>query len=312
MDLLSDILATMKLTGTLYFRTSFTTPWSIKVPAFEAVSRFHYAHRGRCLVRVEGAPDAVPLEQGDLVIIPRGASHTLYCTPETETLAMTLDDVIQRSGYDGNGTLVYGEFGTNHETQLVCGHLSFDQSVDHPVLNALPSHIHIRQYGETTGAWLESTLSVIGAEAGRGHLGGDLIATKLSEIIYAQALRAFLGSDQAARPVLEAFSDPGITRALEAIHAKPDHPWSLENLAETARLSRSSLAARFQQSLTMSPMAYVTLWRLQIARRLLADTTLSIIEIAERSGYGSEAAFGRVFKRYFNVAPATFRREMRA
>ncbi|MBL6600831.1 MAG: AraC family transcriptional regulator [Alphaproteobacteria bacterium] len=312
MDLLSDILATMKLTGTLYFRTSFTTPWSIKVPAFEAVSRFHYAHRGRCLVRVEGAPDPVPLEQGDLVIIPRGASHTLYCTPETETLAMTLDDVIQRSGYDGNGTLVYGEFGTNHETQLVCGHLSFDQSVDHPVLNALPSHIHIRQYGETTGAWLESTLSVIGAEAGRGHLGGDLIATKLSEIIYAQALRAFLGSDQAARPVLEAFSDPGITRALEAIHAKPDHPWSLENLAETARLSRSSLAARFQQSLTMSPMAYVTLWRLQIARRLLADTTLSIIEIAERSGYGSEAAFGRVFKRYFNVAPATFRREMRA
>jgi transcriptional regulator GlxA family with amidase domain len=62
----------------------------------------------------------------------------------------------------------------------------------------------------------------------------------------------------------------------------------------------------------MSPIAYVTLWRLQITRRLLADTTLSIIEIAERSGYGSEAAFGRVFKRYFNVAPATFRREMRA
>ena len=225
-DILSDILALLKLTGTLYFRTSFTAPWSIKVPSFESVSRFHYAHQGRCFVRVEGAAKPVFLEQGDLIIITRGASHTLYCTPETENLALELDDVIARSGYDGSGTLVYGNFGTNHETQLVCGHLSFDRKVDHPVLQALPTHIHIRRYGEVAGPWLESTLSVIGAEAGRGNFGGDLIATKLSEIIYAQALRTYLTADGAEKPVLDAFRDPSVARALEAIHAKPDHPWS--------------------------------------------------------------------------------------
>ena len=37
MDLLSDILAVMKLRGTLYFRTAFTAPWGIEVPPYENV-----------------------------------------------------------------------------------------------------------------------------------------------------------------------------------------------------------------------------------------------------------------------------------
>ena len=52
MDLLSEILSHMRLAGTLYFRTSFTSPWSIRVPAFEKAARFHFAHKGRCFVRV--------------------------------------------------------------------------------------------------------------------------------------------------------------------------------------------------------------------------------------------------------------------
>ena len=98
MDLLSDILSQLKLTGTLYFRTSFTSPWSIRVPSFEKVSRFHFAHRGRCLVRVEADKDPVLLEQGDLIIITRGAAHTLFCDPSTENPALLLDQVVEESG----------------------------------------------------------------------------------------------------------------------------------------------------------------------------------------------------------------------
>ena len=83
MDLLSDILSCLKMSGTLYFRTSFTSPWSIRVPSFENVARFHFAHKGRCLVRIEQEKVPVLLEQGDLLIIMRGAAHTLYCDPET-------------------------------------------------------------------------------------------------------------------------------------------------------------------------------------------------------------------------------------
>ena len=126
MDLLSDILSQLRLSGTLYFRTSFTSPWSIQVPAYSDVARFHFAWKGRCLVRVADAFSPVMLEQGDLIIIPRGATHTLYCDPKTEREAVQLDQVIERSGFDGRGALVYGEPGTDHETQLVCGHFAFE------------------------------------------------------------------------------------------------------------------------------------------------------------------------------------------
>jgi len=311
MDLLSDILSHMRLSGTLYFRTSFTSPWSIRVPAFHNVARFHFAHRGRCLVRISPDKDAVLLEQGDLIIIMRGATHTLFCDPITENQAVLLDRVVQESGFDGHGTLVYGEFGTNHETQLVCGHFAFDNEASHPLINALPDHIHIRNYGETAGGWMDATLRVIGAEAGRETMGSHLIAHKLSEIIFAQALRAYLVSHGADRPVLAGFADPAIARTLEAIHRDPSQPWTLDRLAALAGLSRTAFANRFSDRMATTPLGYITRWRLQIARKLLAESDLPIIEIAERTGYRSEAAFGRLFKKHFDTAPAAYRRRNR-
>lgn len=312
MDLLSDILSRLKLSGTLYFRTSFTSPWSVRVPPFENVSRFHLAHRGRCFVRVKDSPQPVLLEQGNLIIITAGAEHTLYCDPKTENLAVELDDVVQMSGFSGSGTLVYGAHGTNHETQLVCGHFAFDDSASHPLINALPPYIHIRNYGETAGSWMEHTLKVIGAEACRDDMGSDLIGLKLSEIIFAQALRTYLGAEGADKPVFAGFSDPNIARALKAIHADPAHVWTLEKLAAIAGMSRTSFVTKFSKCMSTTPLNYVTQWRMQIAKQLLADTSAAIIEIAGDVGYQSEAAFGRVFKKHFSVAPATYRRELRA
>ncbi len=311
MDLLSDILSSLKLSGTLYFRTSFTSPWSVKVPAFENVSRFHFAHKGRCLVRIDPQAPPVHLEQGDLVIIPRGAAHTLYCDPETENLAVTLDRVVEQSGFTGKGALIYGEPGSHHETQLVCGHFSFDANASHLLLDALPDHIHIENYGEAAGRWMESTLRVIGTEAGRAQMGGDLIALKLSEIIFAQALRAYLNGDGAARPVMAGFADPQIARALTAIHADPAHNWTLEELARIAGMSRTSFATRFSSRMTVTPLGYITHWRMQLAQQKLAHSSEPIIHVAESVGYGSEAAFSRAFKKHCDFAPATFRRQMR-
>lgn len=309
MDLLSDILSHLKLTGTLYFRTSFTSPWSIKVPPFENVARFHFSHRGRCFVRVAGNADPVLLEQGDLIIITAGAGHTLYCDPKTEDMAVKLDEVVQQSGFTGTGTLVYGDYGTNHETQLVCGHFNFDQDAHHPLINALPPHIHIKNYGETAGSWMEATLKVIGAEACRDDMGSDLIGLKMSEIIFAQALRSYLNSDGADTPVLAGFCDPPIARVLQAVHQDPGFAWNLEELTGIAGMSRTSFVNRFSERMSTTPLNYITRWRMQVARQLLAETAAPIIDVAERAGYNSEAAFGRVFKKHFDIAPAAYRRQ---
>ena len=310
MDALSDILSRMRLKGTLYFRTSFTQPWGVKVPSHQNVARYHFAHKGRCLVRVEGEAEPVHMEQGDLIIIPRGAAHTLYCDPKTEVDALPLDEVIEKSGFQGSGTLVYGEYGTSHETQLVCGHFAFNDHARHPLIDALPPIIVVRNYGEASGKWMENTLKIIGAEAGRAGIGNDLVALKLSEIIFAQALRAYLTDEGADKSVIAGFANPQIGRALSAIHEAPSYAWSLEELSDIARMSRTSFVNSFSQLMATTPMGYITQWRMQIARQMLADTSSSIIEIAESTGYQSEAAFGRTFKKMIGTAPATYRRQV--
>ena len=312
MDLLSDILSVMELSGTLYFRTSFTSPWSIKVPAYENVSRFHFAHKGRCYVRVEGERQPVFLDQGDLIIIPRGASHVLYCDPKTADSPTMLEDVIDKSGFKGKGTLVYGELGTDHETQLVCGHFAFSETANHPLLDALPRHIHVPNFGHGSHDWLDSTLRIIGSEAGIHAMGGDLIAHKLSEIIYVQSLRHYLEITGRKIPVLAGFTDTRISRALQAIHENPSHNWTLKELSAEAGLSRTAFAARFSELVSMTPVTYLTFWRMQKARKLLADSREPIIEVALQSGYNSEAAFGRVFKKYFEMPPARYRKILHA
>lgn len=307
LDLLSDILMRLSLKGTLYFRTSFNAPWGVRVPAFENVARFHYVHRGECMVAVEGHDQRLHLGQGDLVLIPHGASHTLTCRDSDRDAALALDDVLERSGYDGRGLLVYGGEEPAMETQLICGHFSIAPGSRHLLFDRLPASIHIRGYGTDAGGWLEATLRVIGAEAGGSRLGGDLIALKMSEAIFAQAIRQYIEQDNASDAALSGFADTHLTRALSAFHQDPTADWTVETLARKAALSRTGFALRFSEKIGVTPMRYVTAWRMQIARHALMEKGVSVAEAADLSGYASEAAFSRAFKKEIGRPPAAYR-----
>jgi AraC-like DNA-binding protein len=72
-------------------------------------------------------------------------------------------------------------------------------------------------------------------------------------------------------------------------------------------MSRTRLAERFRHFLGMSPIAYLTDWRMRIAAEALEKTDKSVVEVAMDVGYNSEAAFNRAFKRAYNAPPAQFR-----
>lgn len=306
MDLLSDILSLMKLNGTLYFRTSFTAPWGVEVPAFENVSRFHYVHRGRCFATVADQDETIFLEQGDLIIITHGARHIL--SDPRDGAVKTVDQVVEEAGFTGQGALIVGEPGSGHESQLICGHFAFDPEASHVLLDALPPFLHIKDYGKASPDWLDNTLKIIGAEAGWNNLGSELISLKLSEIIFTQAIRHYLAHEGRHHPRLAGFADPHIRQALEAIHGEPAKSWTVESLARVAGLSRTAFATKFHALIANSPVNYLTAWRMQVARKLLTETSIPIIEVATRAGYQSEASFSRVFKRHFDLPPAGYRR----
>ena len=312
LDLLSDILTRLSLRGTLYFRTSFTEPWGVRVPAFRDVARFHFAHRGEALVRVAGEAAPVHLAQGDLIVIPHGAAHVLSCRHTGPDEALPLDDILTRAGFPGHGTLVWGGDESPRDTQLICGHFALAEGSRHLLFDRLPPFIHLRGYGEEAGPWLEATLKVIGAEAGGARLGGDLIALKMSEAIFAQAIRAHIEQAGAQDCGVAAFADPHLARALTAFHRAPAEDWSVASLAREAGLSRTGFAERFSARLGVTPMAYVTSWRMQIAREALAGRGLTVAEAAELSGYASESAFSRVFKKEIGVSPAAVRQLRKA
>lgn len=308
-DLLSDILMQLSMKGTLYFRTSFRPPWGVRVPSYSSVARFHYVHRGECLIRHEQGKEPLRLAQGDLVIIPRGAGHALYCQPETEPDALPLETILERTGFTGEGVLVFGgeETPEDRETQLICGHFSISEGQEHPIFERLPDMVHIPDYGAQAGQWMEASLRMIGAETGGNSMGGDLIALKLSETIFAQAIRSFLTSPEAEDVGLSGFSDPQLARALTMIHANPSYGWTLAELAREAGMSRTGFAVRFAEKIGMPPLQYVTYWRMQLACRALRETRLSVADVAAEVGYSSESGFSRVFKKEKGLPPARYR-----
>jgi AraC-like DNA-binding protein len=107
---------------------------------------------------------------------------------------------------------------------------------------------------------------------------------------------------------LAALNDPVVGPALECLHSAPREEWTVTRLARSCGVSRTVLADRFTHLLEQPPMQYLTRWRLHIAAQLLKARNKPVKAVAAESGYESEFAFSRAFKRVFGLPPADWRR----
>lgn len=308
MDALTDILNTLRLQSSLYFRTELTAPWGVRVPAKGRVSRFHIVIRGQCWLQIEGMDDAVFMSNGDLVVIPRGAAHTLADSPNTP--ARALEDVLDEVAYTEGSPLIYG--GDGPGCCLVCGEFAFDERGAHPLLDNLPALLCVTGDQSYNATWLDSAIGFIAHEVASLQPGAKAIVDRLSEIIFIQVIRATLAVSDERIPFLSAFTDPRISTVLSEIHHDPAADWSVEGLGKIANMSRSAFSNRFSELVQMTPLQYVMFVRLHKASRELLESNESIFSIAESSGYRSEAAFSLAFKRQFGVRPGEYRRRHRA
>lgn len=304
MDLVTDILYTLRLRGNLYFRTELGAPWGIDVPADRQIARFHLVIRGGCWLRVAGDDDPFYLEEGDLAIVPHGAGHQIFdaqgasCRPLAEVLA--------EQPVTSEGLLCYG--GAGERTALICGYFSFEEAVLHPLLASLPRKLHVKGRDNQNFMWLDTVMRFISNEAGTGLPGSRAIAERLSEILFIQIIRAYAAIAPEQIAFLAALNDQQINRVLKEIHSRPAHKWTIEEMAHTAGSSRSAFAERFTTLLGLPPAQYLTSIRMLQARLALAEGHNSLSQIAEAAGYQSEAAFSTAFKRLFGRSPGAYRR----
>lgn len=303
MDALTDILNTLRLSSSLYFRTELTSPWGVEVPEKEKVARFHIVIRGQCWLQVEGE-EGIPMSNGDLVVIPHGASHRL--SDESTSEIKPLAEVLEEVAYTGEGPLLYGGGGAG--CCLVCGEFSFDDLGNHPLLENLPKKLYVPGDISYNTKWLDSAIGFIAHEAASLNPGAHAIIDRLSEIILIQVIRTTLNTAKENIPFLSAFTDSRINQVMAAIHSNPAEDWSVKKLGQLVNMSRSSFSNRFTELAKMTPLQYVIFVRLQKASRLLIESPAPLITVAESIGYQSEAAFSEAFKKQYGMRPGEFRR----
>lgn len=326
-DALSDVLRAVRLTGAAFFDVIARAPWCAEQPTREQVLpkilpgaehliSYHVVTEGECYAARIGDAEPVHLRAGEVVVFTKGDPHVMSSAPGMRAQPVTQQEV----DHAASGTLpffrdVYNEGGGDRppSVKLVCGFLACDAQPFNPLFDNLPPVIKSGRVAGDDSSWLGEFIRVAMLEASSKRVGGESVLSKLTELMFIEVVRRYLESLPPGQSGwLAGLRDPFVGKVLSLMHGAPAKPWTIEALAKEAGVSRSVLAERFTELVGLPPMHYLANWRMQIAAGLLSGGTTNIATIAAETGYGSEAAFSRAFKKMVGLPPAAWRRRKAA
>ncbi|MFD1811965.1 helix-turn-helix domain-containing protein [Rhodococcus gannanensis] len=222
------------------------------------------------LLRVEGLGNAQDLAPGDLLFVPHGHSHTMRALSEATILCLRMTSA-----------------GTSR------------------ALDALPRRVILTEFAERE-PMAHALLRNLVEDGGHPH---DVLRDRTATLVATIAVSSWFARGCAPSRWLLRVDEPGLARAVAAIHAEPGREWTVESLARLALASRSGFAARFTAATGQPPGRYLSAVRIEQAQRMLTRGDVSIAAVAQRLGYGSDTAFGRAFRRHTGVTPSEWQRQ---
>lgn len=327
MDPLSDILSLLKPRNYMSAGFDAAGSWAIRFPDQANTIKCGTVVFGQCYVSVEdtdGTEDVakpVLLGPGDCFVLPRGRTFSLASNPDCPPIDAPLVFADARRG----GIVTHNGGG---ECFIISSRFALSGNHADMLMSTLPPIVHIRpDQDEGTLRWSVERMM---QELSTPKPGGFLVLQHLAHTVLVQALRLHLEhkerganrtngdapkdngqsrqSGQNWPDWFAALSDKQISAAIARIHDDPAHPWTLQELARHAGMSRSGFAARFRDVVAIPPMAYLTRWRMLLAGNRLTNSNLPVSDIALSVGYASESAFSTAFKRVMGSAPRQYGR----
>jgi AraC-like DNA-binding protein len=295
MNALAGLLRSIELEAEVFFRGALRQERTFGRSG-DSHARFHVVTSGCASLRTPALDGSVVLQRYDLALFPRGAVHVIGPAAEPA-----------RSGVAAPGRAV-GRGAS--AVDVVCGGFDARCGRARLVLDALPDCVLVSLGESEESRWLGSLLEVLGDMAGARDPGRLAFVDRIAELLLTQAVRQTLDGG-AARGLLAGWRDPRLARALDAMHGEPAESWDLESLARLAALSKSAFCSRFRRVLGRSPMRYLAEHRMALARGWLAESGATVLDVALRCGYETEAAFSKAFKRQTGLTPGEARRDPR-
>jgi AraC-like DNA-binding protein len=294
-DPLSDVITLLRPRTVFTKGISGAGRWGVRYSEYGEPS-FCTVLEGSCRLAVDGQPEII-LEAGDFVLLPATPGFTL--SGFEPVAPKRLDPKLTPAPAD---EVRHGNPTGPADVRLLGGYFAFD-SLDAALLESLlPAMIHV-----SSAERLSTLVRLVGEESSEAELGRDLVLTRLVEVLLIEALRATPAED-APPGLLRGLADARLAPAIRQIHDDVARPWTMAQLARAAALSRSAFFDRFSRTVGIPPMEYVLTWRMALAKDLLRQQDISLIEVAQRVGYSSASTFSTAFKRHEGQPPSRYAR----
>jgi AraC-like DNA-binding protein len=272
MDRLSPFFTHFTLSARVFYSGRLCgTSGNHKTPS---AGHLHVVRQGTVKV-IQPNRRAMLIEQPSVVLFPRPRRHRLWAD--------------ENSGAD-----------------ILCAWIEFGSGMMNPLVEALPDVLVVPLKSVKE---LAPAIDLLFAEAFAEHLGRQPAVDRLAEYFLILLLRSAITAELVKGGVLLGLADARLANAIHAIHDRPEHTWSLEELADAAGMSRARFAVHFRNVVGVTPFDYLADWRIGVAQSLLKQgKPLKIVALSV--GYASSGALTRVFCQRIGLSPKAWLRSL--
>lgn len=187
----------------------------------------------------------------------------------------------------------------NDGADMVCATVTIGNGLNNPLTLGLPDCLVI-PFSQMVG--FDQLLELLYFEAFENRCGKKEALNHLMDYLVIRMYRYAIQENLIENSAISGLADPKISKAVLAIHEQPNQNWSLESLANEANMSRSRFAEYFKDKVGISPMNYLTEWRISLATKYLIDGR-PIKTLHKSLGYSSPTSFARSFQQRLGLTP---------